>query len=205
FLSLPGASNADKVAEIQNLNRMWGALKGKKVLPAAEAQECHDNAAAMSGELARAYHSESAKTKNPETLQYAEKLYKVYLDVFTDSPDYAQTQYFYAELLWARAEGEKNPRLQTELWENAAVAFTDVVKNGKLDAKLTKESAYAAVLGWKNALNVDPRAKQQFDIDDKAYKNKDHNKPQEIPEREKKMLAAFDIYITYIKDPKDDE
>ena len=64
---------------------LYGALKGKKVLPEAEAQECHDNAAAMSGELARAYHSESAKTKNPETLAYAEKLYKVYLDVFTDA------------------------------------------------------------------------------------------------------------------------
>ena len=112
---MPGASNADKVEEIENLVRLYGALKGKKVLPAAEAQECHDNAAAMSGELARAYHSESAKTKNPETLAYAEKLYKVYLEVFPDAEDYAQTQYFYAELLWSRAESEKNPRLQTEL------------------------------------------------------------------------------------------
>ena len=206
-LSLPGAGNADKVTEIQNLNRLYGALKGKKTLPAAEAQECHDNAAAMSGELARAYHSESAKTKNPETLAYAEKLYKVYLEVFPDAEDYAQTQYYYAELLWSRAENEKNARLQTELWENAAVAFTDVVKTGKLDAKLTKEAAYAAVLGWKNALNVDPRAKQQAEIDEKesAKADKDIDKPKEIPAREQKMLAAFDIYINYIKDPKDDE
>lgn len=205
-LSLPGSSNADKVAEIENLNRLYGALKGKKTLPAAEAQECHDNAAAMSGELARAYHSESAKTKNPETLAYAEKLYKVYLQVFPDADDYAQTQYYYAELLWSRAENEKNARLQTELWENAAVAFTDVVKTGKLDAKLTKEAAYAAVLGWKNALNVDPRAKQQAEIDEKSDKaDKDIQKPKDIPDREQKMLAAFDIYINYIKDPKDDE
>lgn len=205
-LSLPGAANGDKVTEIQNLNRLYGALKGKKTLPAAEAQECHDNAAAMSGELARAYHSESAKTKNPETLAYAEKLYKVYLEVFPDAEDYAQTQYYYAELLWSRAENEKNARLQTELWENAAVAFTDVVKTGKLDAKLTKEAAYAAVLGWKNALNVDPRAKQQAEIEEKGAKaDKDLDKPKEIPPREQKMLAAFDIYINYIKDPKDDE
>jgi tetratricopeptide (TPR) repeat protein len=206
MLSLPGASNADKVAEIQNLNRLYGALRGKKVLPAAEAQECHDNAAAMSGELARAYHSESAKTKNPETLGYADKLYKVYLETFPDAPDYAQTQYFYAELLWSRAENEKNPRLQTELWENAAVAFTDVVKTGKLDGKLTKEAAYAAVLGWKNALNVDPRAKQQAQIEEKGGKGKkDDLTEKPIPAREQKMLAAFDIYIHYIKDPKDDE
>lgn len=199
-LSMTGAGNADKVKEIENLVRLWGVLKGKKTLPSSESQECHDNAAAMSGELARAYHSESAKTKNPETLAYADKLYKVYLQVFPDAEDFAQTQYFYAELLWSRAENEKTARLQTELWENAAVAFTDVVKLGKVEPRLMKESAYAAVLGWKNALNVDPRKKE--DIDPKADKKSD---PKPIPEREQKMLAAFDIYINYIKDPKDDD
>jgi tetratricopeptide (TPR) repeat protein len=205
-LSMPGASNADKVAEIENLVKLYGALKGKKVLPAAEAQECHDNAAAMSGELARAYHSESVKTKNPETLAYAEKLYKVYLEVFPDAEDFAQTQYFYAELQWSRAENEKNPRLATELWENAAVTFTDVVKTGKVDQKLLKESAYAAVLGWKNALNVDPRQEaKDAEADEAKNPDKKPGPPQPIPERQQKMLAAFDIYINYIKDPKDDE
>jgi tetratricopeptide (TPR) repeat protein len=202
MLSMPGAVNSDKVKEIENLVRLWGALKGKKTLPTSEAQECHDNAAAMSGELARAYHSESAKTKNPETLAYADKLYKVYLQVFPEAEDFAQTQYYYAELLWSRAESEKNPRLQTEAWEDAAIAFTDVVKSGKVDARMTKESAYAAVLGWKNALNVDPRAKQQADLDAPSEKD---TTPKPIPERELKMLAAFDIYINYIKDPKDDD
>jgi TolA-binding protein len=201
-LSMAGAQNADKVKEIENLVRLWGVLKGKKTLPGSEAQECHDNAAAMSGELARAYHSESAKTKNSETLAYADKLYKVYLQIFPDAEDFAQTQYFYAELLWSRAENEKNARLQTEQWENAAIAFTDVVKLGKVEARLMKEAAYAAVLGWKNALNVDPRAKQQADMDNKADKKAE---PKPIPEREQKMLAAFDIYINYIKDPKDDD
>ncbi|HUJ57079.1 MAG TPA: tetratricopeptide repeat protein [Kofleriaceae bacterium] len=204
MLSMPGANNADKVAEIENLNHLWGALKTKKVLPAAEQQECHDNAAAMSGELARAYHSESAKTKNPETLGYAEKLYRVYLEVFPDAEDFAQTQYFYAELLWSRAEAEKNQRLQSDMWEKAANEFTEVVKLGKVEPKLMKESAYAAVLGWKNALNVDPRPKQQAaDDDPKEYEKKPEPLP--IPEKEQKMLAAFDIYIKYIKDPKDDE
>jgi tetratricopeptide (TPR) repeat protein len=201
-LSMGGAQNADKVKEIENLVRLWGALKTKKTLPASEGQECHDNAAAMSGELARAYHSESAKTKNPETLAYADKLYKVYLQIFPDAEDYAQVQYFYAELLWSRAETEKTPRLQTEQWENAAIAFTNVVKLGKVTPRLMKESAYAAVLGWKNALNVDPRAKQQADMDVKSDAKAG---PKPIPEREQEMLAAFDIYINYIKDPKDDD
>ena len=209
-LSLVGAGNADKVAEIENLNKLYGALRAKKTLPQAEAQECHDNAAAMSGELARAYHSESAKTKNPETLAYAEKLYKVYLQTFPDAEDYAQTQYFYSELLWSRAESEKNPRVATEMWENAAMAFTDCVKAGKLDPKLTKEAAYAAVLGWKNALNVDPRIKEKLALEDEKNdeKSKKEDKlpePKPIPEREQKMIDAFDVYIKYIKDPKDEE
>ena len=205
-LSMVGANNGDKVTEIESLVKLYGALKGKKVLPAAEAQECHDNAAAMSGELARAYHSESAKTKNPETLAYAEKLYKVYLDVFPDAEDFGATQYFYAELLWSRAESEKNPRLATEMWEKAADQFTAVVKANKVDAKLKKESAYAAVLGWKNALNVDPRAKQEVADEDKEV-GKDDKKaePKPIPEREQKMIAAFDVYIKYITDQKDPE
>ncbi|KAB2911035.1 MAG: hypothetical protein F9K40_01495 [Kofleriaceae bacterium] len=205
MLSAPGASNASKVEEIERLVKLYGALDGKKILPPAEASECHDNAAAMSGEMARAYHNESIKTKNPETLAYADKLYNVYLEVFPNAPDYGDTQYYYSELLWSRADSETNPRMQTELWENAAVSFTNVVKTGKVDQKLLKESAYAAVLGWKNALAVDPRVKVaplEFKDDGKEQKVPE---PQPIPEREKKMLDAFDIYINYIKDPNDEE
>lgn len=200
---MTAGSNKQKVDEIENLVKLYGALKGGKVLPAAEAEECHDNAAAMAGDMARAYHNESIKTLNAETLAYADKLYHVYLDVFPDAEDYGETQYYYAELLWSRAENEKNQRLQTELWENAAVEMTNVVKHGKVDAKLMKEAAYAAVLAWKNALSVDPRVKAPPpDLDPKEGKIPE---PQPIPEREAKMLDAFDVYIKYIKDPKDEE
>ncbi len=195
----------DKVKEIEKLTIMWGVLRDRKILPKAEAEECHDNAAAMSGELARAYHSESVRTKNPTTLAYADKLYHVYLEVFKDAADYPETQYYYAELLWTRAENEKTPRLQTELFENAAIAFTDVVKTGRVPPAMIKTAAYASVLSWKNALNVDPRVK---DIAATGEDDKNYNKippKQPIPEREQKMLAAFDIYINYVKDPKDDE
>ena len=207
MMSTAGATNANKVDEIVLLAKLYQVLNEKKTLPPAEASECHDNAAAMSGELARAYHSESLRTKNPETLAYADKLYNVYLDVFPDAEDYGETAYFYAELLWSRADSETNPRVQTELWENAAVAFTNVVKAGKVDEKLKKESAYAAVLGWKNALAVDPRVKSNpvKMKDDDSDKDAKIPEPQPIPEREQKMIDAFDIYIDYIKDPNDPE
>ncbi|MEZ4399400.1 MAG: tetratricopeptide repeat protein [Kofleriaceae bacterium] len=203
MLSTPGASNADKVNEIERLTKLFGALRDAKGLPPPEASECHDNAAAMSGEMARAWHNESIKTKNPETLAYADKLYNVYLAVFTDADDYGETQYYYSELLWSRADAEANPRLKTELWKNAANSFTDVVKTGKVDQKLLKESAYAAVLGWKNALAVDPRVKvDPIEVGTEGDKIPEA-KP--IPENEAKMLDAFDVYIKYVKDPKDDE
>jgi tetratricopeptide (TPR) repeat protein len=219
-LSLSGATNADRVTEIENLVRVHSALAVARTLPKADAEECRDNAAAMAGDHARAFHAEFAKTQDPATLAHSDRLYRVYLDAFPAAPDQPQTQYFHAELLWARAVAEKQPRLATELWERAAEAFARVVVAGKVDAPTRKEAAYAAVLAWKNTLDVDPRPKVQAGpVDtaaaakaaakaaaagnDKAYAAVP--KPRPIPEREQKMLAAFDLYITYIRDPKDDE
>ena len=86
--TLAGTPANPTVWQIQKVAGKWTPVHFQQ-LPQTEAQECHDNAAAMSGELARAYHSESAKTKNPETLAYAEKLYKVYLDVANLNKDMA--------------------------------------------------------------------------------------------------------------------
>src|SRR5205814_9783937 len=38
MLSMPGAGNADKVQEIENLNHLWGALNKTSVLPPSEKQ-----------------------------------------------------------------------------------------------------------------------------------------------------------------------
>jgi outer membrane protein assembly factor BamD (BamD/ComL family) len=203
-LSLPGATNADRVTEIEDLVRVHAALAGGKALPKAEAEECRDNAAAMAGDHARAFHAEFARTQDPATLAHADRLYRIYLGAFPGAPDHAQTQYFHAELSWSRALAEKQARLATELWERASAAFTRVVRAGKVDPSLRKEAAYAAVLGWKNAFDVDPRPKVQAGpIDDQAYEAVPRPRP--IPERERKMIAAFDLYITYVRNPDDDE
>jgi hypothetical protein len=188
-LWMAGASNGDTVTQIENLVR----LASKNVLPAAERKECHDNAAAMAGELARAFHSEAARTKSAETFGYAQRLYEVYLEAFRDAEDFAQTQYFYAELLWSRAEVAAQP----QRWENAANAFTEVVKTHGVNAKLMRESAYAAVLGWKNALDIEPRADAQ-----PVTRTRDQLP---IPDTTRKLLAAIDAYITVINDPNDDD
>jgi len=127
-----GTTN-DKVHEIEQLVRLYSAVANH--LPKAEASECHDAAAEMSGELARAYHQEANKTKNVELLGFSDRLYRAYLGAFRDAKDFGETQYFHAELAWLRGElDHKDPRLSTEYWEAAARAFTDVVETGAVDA-----------------------------------------------------------------------
>lgn len=62
-----------------------------------------------------------------------------------------------AEKAWTAAAAETDRAKQTASWEAAAVAFIRVVDAGVVTKPEQKEAAYAAVLAWKNALNVDPR------------------------------------------------
>ena len=196
-------TGGDKIHEIENLTRLYGALRGGKQLPKDQASECHDNASEMSGQLARAFHQEAVKTKNPELVGYADRLYRAYLAVFTDAPDFADTQYYRAELDWIRADMEhKDARLQTQLWSEAAVAFTNVVETKKLSPALVKISADAAMQAWMKALAIDPRVHQN-PLDEASYDKIPTPKP--IPEMDQKLIAAYDLYVKYVTDPKDDE
>lgn len=192
-----------RVKEIERLVGLYMTLRDGKTIPEQELTECRENAQATTGELAKIWHQEAEKTLNTETLQYVDQLYNLYMKAFPDAEDYGEMQFYYGELLWRRAESEKNPRLAVERWQAVAIQFTEVVKTGKVKDDMKKEAAYAAVLGWKNANDVDPRTK----VPETKISEKDDGsklpEPEEIPESEAKMIDAFDIYITYIKDPKD--
>lgn len=200
-LTLPGASNADKVREVQDLTRLYQALAPTKRLPAEQASDCRDNAAAMSGELARTYHAEWAKTRSTDSLTAATKLYATYLAAFPNADDFPRTRYFHAELLWSRAEGERDARLRTEHWEATALAFTEVVKGGKLEPAIINESAYAAVRAWLHAHESDPRAT----VAAVEATSDEAPAPKAIPPREQQMLAAFELYLKHTKSPPEDE
>ena len=62
--------------------------------------------------------------------------------------------------------------------------------------KYVKEAAYAAVLAWKNALNIDDQGQGP----DKQGDDDKDLKPQPIPDYQQKMIAAFDTYIKYVPD-----
>lgn len=200
---LTEGTRAQKVREIENLVKLYVSYKEKKILPETNLEECGDNALAVNSEMAKLWHNEAMKTLDFETLADVDHLYQLYLANFPESPEHAEMQYYYAELAWSRAENEKEQAKATKLWEQAAVAFTDVVKTGKLKGTMLKEAAYASVLGWKNALAVDPETKTPPLTEDTG--STELPPPQDIPAREQKMIEAFDIYIDYVKDPKDEE
>ncbi len=202
---LSAGDQKQKSDEIVTLVKIYLAHSQAGILKGGKLEECRDNAQGTTAEMAKVWHNEAIKTLNPEALGAVEQLYELYVQSFPDAKDIGEMQYYFAELLWQRAEYEKNPRLATERWEKAAVAFTAVVESGKVDGKLLKESAYAAVLGWKNALAVDPRTQAPTTTLDEETENAKIPEPKPIGEREQKMIGAFDLYIKYIKDPSDDE
>ena len=206
-----GTNNRQKAAEIENLVALYKHLDGgvagkagKKASRPFDRQalgECRDAAADITGYMARVWHDEGVKTRNRTILADAASLYDLYLASFSGAPDFGETQYFHAELLWQLADTETDESLVVKRWEDAATAFASAVSSGQLKGQQRKESAYAAVLAWQYAIQRTPdttaAATASSDSDDVP------RKAQPIPARERKMLAAFDFYIDNIKDRND--
>jgi hypothetical protein len=203
---LVAGSRGDQVHEIAQLVALSGVLAKANTLAAADLAECRDSAAEMAGQYARAFHQEAAKTRNVELAGAADALYASYLAGFPAAADVGETAYYRAELAWLRGEMEKEPRRATQAWEDAAAAFTAALDTGKLDARLTKEAADAAMQAWMRALAVDPRVAttpQPVADDDARYKT--IPKPQPLPAAEQHLLAAYERYLAAVTDPRDDE
>jgi TolA-binding protein len=105
--------------------------------------ECKNSFHDTGKELALIWHKEAQRTKNSDTYQLAGMVYKEFLSHFSNEKDTPEITFYYGEILWQMAS-----------WKEAAETYTHVVE---LDpkGKYVKESAYAAVLAWKNALNID--------------------------------------------------
>ena len=194
-------TNVDKVRELSNLVKIYTATKKRTDVPKQTLDDCRENAAGTTGELAALWHVEGIKTLNMETLGNAESLYHVYIDNFPDAENALQTQVNYSELLWKRAEMEKDPKTAPKRWEAAAAEHSKVVQWKGVDEAQRKDSAYATVLAWKNALAVDPSTDVRGE--DAEYEKVPTAEP--IPEKEQKMLDAFQVYLSYVTDKKDQE
>lgn len=190
--TLSAGNKRDQVQEIERMGAVYDKVVSLK-LKKDQMEECRNAFHDTSKELALIWHKEAQKTKNADTYQLVQYIYKEFLKHFPDDKDSYDMNFYYGELLWT-----------LERWKDAAEQYTKVVElNPK--GKYAKDAAYAAVLGWKNALQVDdeglgPDAKKAH-----AEKQADEGKgkkqePRPIPEFQGKMIAAFDTYIKYVPD-----
>jgi tetratricopeptide (TPR) repeat protein len=182
--TLSAGSKKDQVQEVKRLGNVYEAMLKKTDVKKDVMSECKNSFHDTGKELALIWHKEAQRTKNSDTYQLAGMVYKEFLSHFGNEKDTPEITFYYGEILW-----------QMQSWKEAAETYTRVVE---LDpkGKYVKESAYAAVLAWKNALNIDDSG----DSVDKEKSKGQELKPRDIPEYQKKMIGAFDTYIKYVPD-----
>jgi tetratricopeptide (TPR) repeat protein len=188
--TLSAGTKRDQVQEIERLGAVYDVVDKMKAVKKDQMEECRNAFHDTSKELALIWHKEAQKTKNTDTYALDKYVYKVFLDHFPKDKDAYEMGFYYGELLWT-----------LENWKDAADQYTKVVEmNPK--GKYVKEAAYAAVLAWKNALNVDDHEQRELvESDREKMKAKGEKlQPIAIPEYQMKMIGAFDTYIKYVPD-----
>jgi TolA-binding protein len=194
--TLSGGKKQDQVVEGRRLAAIYHLVKKRGNIKKSRLAECRGNASGVLRELATTWHREAQKTQNQETYALAQMLYKEYLDNFPNVSDAYVMSFYYAELLF-----------KLEKWQQAATAYTAVVKM-KAGGKYLKEAAYAAVISWKNALNVqeevkDTKRTKRARRGKKGKKKAPQYKLRKIGENQRKMMAAFDTYLKYVPKAKE--
>ncbi len=182
--TLSSGNKRDQVQELKRLGNVYEAMVKRQDVKKDIMSECRNVYHDTAKELALIWHKEAQRTKNADTYQLAGMVYREFLSHFGNEKDTPEITFYYGEILW-----------QMNAWKEAAETYTKVIH---LDpkGKYVKEAAYAAVLAWKNALNIS-------DEGEGVDKDKDREKklePRPIPEYQQKMVEAFDTYIKYVPD-----
>ena len=181
-LSLPGATSAAQLKEVDELVRVYKSQK-------APDDECRANAAAMSSELAAVHHAAWAQTQDAESLARAEQLYALHIGAF---PDAAAQRAQYAEVLWTRADREANAKLRSERWVRAADVFATIE---------TLDASRAAALAWMNALDVVAPSDAKVML---GKPPRSRPKPRALKGHEAKLVAAVTAYASQAKAPDEE-
>ena len=200
--TLSGKNKQEQLKEGRRLAAIYHAVKKRGGVKKTALAECRQNSSGVLRELATTWHREAQKTQNIETYALAQQLYKEYLKNFPKEKDAYEMTYYLAELLY-----------KLKRWEESAEVYTKVVKmKGK--GKYLKDAAYAAVISWRYALNVQSETQDTKRKTKKRRKGRRgkrgkkkpeviNTKPMPISARKLKMIAAFDTYIKHV--PKSEE
>ncbi|HEY0712971.1 MAG TPA: tetratricopeptide repeat protein [Polyangia bacterium] len=180
--TLSAGTKKDQVQEVNRLGIAYDRVKAQTAAKKDLVAECKNAFHDISKELALVWHKEAQRTKNPDTYVLVRYVYKDYLDRFSNEKGAIDMAFYYGEVLWT-----------TQNWREAAEQYTKVVQMDP-KGKYVKDAAYAAVLSWKNALNIDDLGQGPDKPDGKDLK------PMPIPSYQQKMIQAFDTYIKYVPD-----
>ena len=134
--TLSAGTKRDQVQEIERLGAVYDRVaEMKQGVKKDQMEECKNSFHDTAKELALIWHKEAQKTKNADTYQLVQYVYKEFLKHFPSDKDAYDMNFYYGELLWT-----------LEHWKDAAEQYTKVVEmNPK--GKYAKDAAYAAVLG----------------------------------------------------------
>ncbi|MCA9670607.1 MAG: tetratricopeptide repeat protein [Myxococcales bacterium] len=138
--TLPSKDKRAQLVEAKRLVAVLGLLRTRSPKK-QHLQRCADITADVLRALATTWHREAQKTRDKDTYALADKLYAAYLATFPRASDVATLAFYRAELLF-----------QLERFRRAARAYARVIEIAPR-GKHVVESAWAAVIALKNALN----------------------------------------------------
>jgi TolA-binding protein len=153
-------------------------------------EACRQKTSGVLRELATTWHREAQRTQQQDLYELTQQAYRIYLESFPRASDAYTLTFYHAEVLY-----------KLERWAQAAQTYTKVVeldpsKSGK--GKHTKEAAYAAVISWKNALNV------STELEEQEHRRRTRSfEPVPIPARQQQMLRAFETYLGLVPNAKE--
>lgn len=200
----------DAVKELQRLSAVWEKYQTMPNVKPQQLEECRDDTAGSLRELATTWHKEAQKTKDMATYESAQSLYKEYLKEFPKEKDAYVMTFYYGELLFRLGSLVPEDQGGLQKFCDAAPVYAKVVEMDTSDkAQFRNDAAYAAVISWKNCLQVDDsgqdsdavRDKKGIAAADEGKKKEDKQpdlSPQPIPEKWQKMLSAFDTYVKFV-------
>jgi TolA-binding protein len=180
-------SSGNKRDQVQEIRRLGAAYDRVTANPQAKADLLAECRVALHGtgqELVQVWHHEAQKTKNPDTYLLVRELYQDHLQRFGNEKQANDLRYFYAEVLWTLRD-----------WKEAARQYGRVIERDRR-GKWARESALAAVLAWKNLLDIDDGGRPPV----KQEEGKRVFKPRPISATESSMVAAIDTFLQLAPD-----
>jgi TolA-binding protein len=185
----------DKALVTQELERLGTVYTKAPPTNREQAAECRASFHDAARELALVWHREAQRTQDPPTFELADRAYRLFLTNFRDDKQAYEMGFYRGELLWV-----------LHRWKDAAEQYTEVVE-AQPAGKYRREAAFAAVLAWKNALQVEDegrrqeleRSRERLGVGEGCGRLT----PQTISDNEQKMIAAFHTYRKQVPDAAD--